>query len=152
MSRKDHGPETQGPRHAFDTDPPGGPTPDSSSIGGKRDTYQGAGRTDDRRSGRDLRSTGDNPADVGRAGFRTAVGFSVVNDWLLTPDEASARLRIAKQTLANWRSQGTGPEFLKQGGRIFYSQSRLVAWQEDRMFGCTGDYRSGRPGGHPGGK
>jgi hypothetical protein len=34
MSRKDHGPETQGPRHAFDTDPPGGPTPDTSSIGG----------------------------------------------------------------------------------------------------------------------
>jgi len=43
MNRKDHGPETQGPRHAFDTDPPGGPTPDTSSIGGKRDTYQGAG-------------------------------------------------------------------------------------------------------------
>jgi helix-turn-helix protein len=67
-----------------------------------------------------------------------------MDDRLLTPDEASARLRIAKQTSANWRSQGTGPEFLKQGGRIFYSQSRLVAWQEDRTFGCTGDYRKAR--------
>ena len=50
MSRKDHGPETQGPRHAFDTDPPGGPTPDASSIGGKHDTYRGAGRSDSIRS------------------------------------------------------------------------------------------------------
>jgi hypothetical protein len=32
MSRKDHGPETQGPRHAFDTDPPEGRPPTQARL------------------------------------------------------------------------------------------------------------------------
>lgn len=34
---------------------------------------------------------------------------------LLKPDEMATALNVSTQTLANWRSQGVGPEYLKLG-------------------------------------
>lgn len=34
----------------------------------------------------------------------------------------------SEKTLAQWRSQGKGPPFLKIGGRILYARADLDAW------------------------
>lgn len=47
---------------------------------------------------------------------------------LLTTKEATERLRLKPHTLENMRSQGTGPFFLKLGGRVFYHVADLDAW------------------------
>lgn len=39
------------------------------------------------------------------------------NDVLLTPEETSELLKLSPQTLANWRSQGKGPSWVKLGAR-----------------------------------
>jgi predicted DNA-binding transcriptional regulator AlpA len=39
------------------------------------------------------------------------------DDFLLTPEETSDILKVAPQTLANWRSQGKGPSWVKLGSR-----------------------------------
>lgn len=43
---------------------------------------------------------------------------------LLTP-EAAALLRVAPQTLMNWRISGKGPQFCKVGGRVLYETASL---------------------------
>ncbi|THV43652.1 helix-turn-helix transcriptional regulator [Glycomyces buryatensis] len=45
---------------------------------------------------------------------------------LLTPEETSEVLKVATQTLANWRSQGKGPSWVKLGARrCRYRRSEL---------------------------
>jgi hypothetical protein len=46
----------------------------------------------------------------------------------LTPPDAAAHLKRTEKTLAQWRSQGRGPAYLKTGGRILYRRSDLDAW------------------------
>jgi hypothetical protein len=46
---------------------------------------------------------------------------------LLRPPAAAAFLGVAAQTLARWRVEGTGPEFVKIG-------ARLVAYPEDGLY------------------
>jgi predicted site-specific integrase-resolvase len=40
---------------------------------------------------------------------------------LLTADEVSNMLQIEPQTLAKWRCEGTGPEFIRVGRTIRYT-------------------------------
>lgn len=49
----------------------------------------------------------------------------------LTPEEVSARYKgkITTKTLANWRSAGKGPAFVKVGGRILYSIAGLLHFE-----------------------
>ncbi|RRR95561.1 helix-turn-helix transcriptional regulator [Glycomyces terrestris] len=42
---------------------------------------------------------------------------STTDDFLLTPEETADILKVATQTLANWRSQGKGPSWVKLGAR-----------------------------------
>lgn len=44
---------------------------------------------------------------------------------LMTTAEAAICLSVKPQTLAKWRSQGTGPYFVRIGGKVFYRQSEL---------------------------
>jgi len=44
---------------------------------------------------------------------------------LLTPKEAGEYLKVSTQTLAGWRSKGTGPRFLRTGRHVKYSQEDL---------------------------
>ncbi len=48
----------------------------------------------------------------------------------LTTAEAAAYLRLVPHTLENMRWQGTGPEFRKHGGRIFYHLDDIKRWSE----------------------
>lgn len=50
----------------------------------------------------------------------------------LTVEEAARFLRIAKGTLDNHRSKGTGPVPRYHGGRVVYRLSDLLKWSEQR--------------------
>ena len=47
---------------------------------------------------------------------------------LFTITETAEALRLSKHTLKNMRWNGTGPAFLKLGGRVFYHVDDLRAW------------------------
>ncbi|SEG44261.1 DNA binding domain-containing protein, excisionase family [Thermomonospora echinospora] len=48
-----------------------------------------------------------------------------------TTDQAAQHLGVARQTLANWRSQGRGPTWSKRGGVVRYRWADLDAWMSD---------------------
>jgi len=52
----------------------------------------------------------------------------------LTPDQLSDRWEgvISVQTLANWRSNNTGPKPFKAGGKVLYSLDAVLAFEESR--------------------
>jgi helix-turn-helix protein len=43
-------------------------------------------------------------------------------------DGAAAKLRVAAQTLKNWRVMGKGPRFFYVGGCVRYTESDLAAF------------------------
>lgn len=47
---------------------------------------------------------------------------------LLTPEEVAQRLRVSALTLANWRSAGRGPAFIKVGRAVRYEESAIEAY------------------------
>lgn len=47
----------------------------------------------------------------------------------LTPVELAERLRTSIPTLARWRSKGTGPTFLKSGGKVLYPLDKVEAYE-----------------------
>lgn len=53
------------------------------------------------------------------------------HDWL-TAREAGKLARVAEKTLANWRSLGIGPAYVKlspgRGGRIRYKRHAVLEW------------------------
>lgn len=63
--------------------------------------------------------------------------FDDPDDPFLTVDEAAAFLRMSKRTLANHRSQKTGPECRRHGGRIVYRRSALLAWSHKGIIRTT---------------
>lgn len=52
---------------------------------------------------------------------------------LRTTQEAAQRIRSVPATMERWRSQGTGPRFVKIGGKVFYRDSDLDEWVESRV-------------------
>lgn len=48
----------------------------------------------------------------------------------MTTAEAAGYLHVAVGTLANWRSNGTGPQYVKLGGTVRYRQVDLDAYLE----------------------
>lgn len=59
-----------------------------------------------------------------------------MNKEYLTPSELCARYKgaISERTLANWRSRGEGPGFLKIGGRVLYVVDDVLAWEGTRRI------------------
>lgn len=58
--------------------------------------------------------------------------FAEIPRRFLDPAESGEYLGLSVATLANWRSAGTGPEYLKVGGRIRYRLADLDAFVEGR--------------------
>lgn len=52
---------------------------------------------------------------------------------LLTPDDVSRILGVPVKTLAHWRTQRTGPLFLRVGVNVRYRQVELETWIEARL-------------------
>lgn len=52
---------------------------------------------------------------------------------LLTPDDVSRVLGVPLKTLAHWRTQRTGPLFLRVGVTVRYRRVDLETWIEERL-------------------
>lgn len=52
----------------------------------------------------------------------------------LTPQDLCERFKktITLRTLANWRSEGSGPAFTKIGGRVLYPLEAIKRWEKER--------------------
>jgi hypothetical protein len=51
------------------------------------------------------------------------------DDQLLTTADLAKRWNLSEQTLANQRSTGRGPRFLRVGGRVFYRWPVILAYE-----------------------
>lgn len=60
-----------------------------------------------------------------------------------TPQEVADRYhgKVTVRTLANWRSQGISPPFVKVGGRILYRVEDVIEWEVRRTVGSTAGYK-----------
>ena len=61
----------------------------------------------------------------------------VTSTVLLTPADLAARLQAPAKTLAEWRSRGIGPRFVKVGRHVRYSQLDIDAWLAEQTRGGT---------------
>src|SRR5258708_38309336 len=52
---------------------------------------------------------------------------------LISPEELSQNFRLAVATLADWRSQGKGPPYLKIGRRVWYPRDRVLMWLREQI-------------------
>lgn len=61
---------------------------------------------------------------------------------VLTPQELAERWggSVGVRTLANWRSVGKGPRYMKLGGRVAYEVSVIEAWERARSVRSTSEY------------
>ncbi len=57
-----------------------------------------------------------------------------------TESEAAVRVRLSKRTLERHRQTGTGPAFIKIGGRVLYRDADLDAWAASNTFRSTSEY------------
>lgn len=61
---------------------------------------------------------------------------ATADDDLLSPRQVHAAYGFTPRTLANWRRQGTGPEYIKttdgRTGRIRYRRATFEAWLNAR--------------------
>jgi predicted site-specific integrase-resolvase len=48
----------------------------------------------------------------------------------LTSKEVADRWRLSDQTLANWRSAGKGPPFIRVGSRVLYPIEGIHAYEK----------------------
>ncbi len=63
-----------------------------------------------------------------------------VRNKLLTPEQAAKRLSLSQKTLANYRSQGIGPKFVRLSGRaIRYQVKDLRDYIDQRSFENTSE-------------
>ena len=56
---------------------------------------------------------------------------------LMTQRELCNRWQISEATLERWRSEGIGPQFLKQRGRVMYRQIDIEAFEESCLRQST---------------
>ena len=47
---------------------------------------------------------------------------------LMNAREAAAKLGIHPSTLARWRSEGSGPKYVRMGARLMYRESAIEQW------------------------
>jgi DNA-binding transcriptional MerR regulator len=50
---------------------------------------------------------------------------------LMTTGQAAQYLRIHPRTLERYRSEHMGPQFIRQGRKVFYEVCDLTSWQDD---------------------
>ncbi len=73
----------------------------------------------------------------------TASPPSLPQRYLRTP-EAARLLGLSAATLEKHRVYGTGPTFLKLGGRVVYTVDALTAWAAQGSRNSTHDTGTGR--------
>ena len=73
----------------------------------------------------------------------TTASQSIPPRYLRTP-EAARLLGLSERTLEKHRVYGTGPTFLKLGGRVVYAVDALTTWAEQASRTSTHDVGTGR--------
>jgi predicted DNA-binding transcriptional regulator AlpA len=58
---------------------------------------------------------------------------------VLTPAEAAARLLTKPRTLERWRTNGTGPRFVRIGRRVGYRPEDITAFVASQVRSHTGE-------------
>ena len=58
--------------------------------------------------------------------------------------ELSRRWRLSTRTLERWRFQGTGPQYVKVGGRVVYRREDVDAFEAERLH-APASKRPARP-------
>lgn len=58
---------------------------------------------------------------------------------LLDTEQAAPFAGVSAGTLENWRTQGTGPRFLKVGRRVLYDPDDIADWRASRRFQSTSE-------------
>lgn len=58
---------------------------------------------------------------------------------LLHEKDAAPLVGVEPKTLANWRTLGRGPKFIKAGKRVMYDPADLKAWKDERRVGSTSE-------------
>ena len=59
--------------------------------------------------------------------------------------ELSRRWRLSPRTLERWRYQGTGPQYLKVGGRVVYRLADIEAFEAEQLRATVRDRPRRRP-------
>ena len=59
--------------------------------------------------------------------------------------ELSRRWRLSPRTLERWRFQGTGPQYLKVGGRVVYRLEDVEAYEAEQLR-TAGAAKAAQPG------
>lgn len=56
-----------------------------------------------------------------------------------TPQQVASRYgnAITVRTLANWRSIGQGPDYIKIGGKVMYPVDAVAEWEQSRKRKLT---------------
>jgi len=67
-------------------------------------------------------------------GKRMEVDTKVLN---LLPKEAAERLRVSVGTLANWRTSGEGPRYIKWGRKVLYPVPEIEAFEASHLRSST---------------
>ncbi len=57
----------------------------------------------------------------------------------LSPEEAAERLGLQASTLANWRWRGSGPRYVRVGGRVRYQLVQIANWLDEHTRTSTSD-------------
>jgi hypothetical protein len=55
----------------------------------------------------------------------------------LLPKEAAARMRVSVGTLANWRTAGEGPRYIKWGRKVLYPLPEIEAFEQKHLRSST---------------
>lgn len=75
------------------------------------------------------------PAVGGTNGVMTSPAASAnrASEKRLEPAEVAKRLNRKIKTIANWRSKGEGPRWIKIRGSVYYLESELEAWEQAQI-------------------
>ena len=66
---------------------------------------------------------------------------TIFPDGRVDPKNAAAYCGLSVKTMANMRSRGEGPRFIKRGGRVFYRIEDLDEWNRGGTFNSTAQAR-----------
>lgn len=69
---------------------------------------------------------------------------------LSTSKQLAERLGRSTATLARWRMLGTGPDFVRPHGVIYYEESAIQAWLDKNRHRSTAEYDPPQSGNHLG--
>lgn len=65
----------------------------------------------------------------------------------LTEAELVDYWKISKNTLRKWRSLGTGPIYVKIGGRVLYRREDIAKYEAENLYRCSSERIQNKQGG-----